>query len=141
MKSVALAALVTLASAELQCRLDPKVNADTFAAYVDNHEIGFLCESACGRNRGIFVVEPADGHTYNCAKFPEAWNVTDANGMQKFDDAQHAVEVVDKFIQSVFGSSPEYKRKTDPGSCDFEALSAYVCGREEPWKTAPWADK
>lgn len=69
LKLTALSAVVSVVGAiEMKCGLDPKVNADTFAAYVGNHEIGFLLESACGRNRGIFVTNPPDGHTYNCAR-------------------------------------------------------------------------
>ena len=33
----------------VKCGLDPKVNADTWSSYID--EIGFIFESACGRNR------------------------------------------------------------------------------------------
>jgi hypothetical protein len=65
---------ILFAYGELQCHLDSKVNPETWASYLT--EIGFVFEAACGRNRGIFVTNPPDGHTYNCAKFPEVWNVT-----------------------------------------------------------------
>jgi hypothetical protein len=135
------AILAVAFAGELKCRLDSKVNADTFPDYVNNHELGFIYESACGRNRGIFVVEPADGHTYNCAKFPEVWNTTDANAVMKDGNPAHAVWVLDQFVQSVYASTPEYVRRKDPSSCDFEALTAFTCEKEEPWRTAPWGNK
>ena len=76
-------------------------------------------------------------HTYGCAHFPAIWNVTDANGIKLDEDPEHAVFVVDQFIKSVYFSTPEYIRKKDPGACDFEAMSTYTCGKEEPWRSAP----
>eukprot|EP01041_Mallomonas_annulata_P007992 gene7992-16355_t len=126
---------------KLTCRIDPKVNVNTIAEYIEKDEVGGVFAAACGRNRGIFVIEPADGHTYGCAKFPEVWNVTDANGIKKDPNPTHALEVLDHFIQSVYMSSPEYIRRKDPGACDMEAMSAYICGKEKPWKSVPWASK
>lgn len=136
---VILFASVAIVNAELHCGLDPMINVDTWSSYLN--EVGFIFGSACGRNRGIFVTNPPDGHTYNCAHFPTAWNVTDANGIKLLSNATAAVEILDTFIASVYYSTPTYARKTDPGSCDFEALSALTCGREYPWKTAPWATR
>jgi len=124
------------AGLQISCGLDPKINAWTFESYLD--EIGNIFGSACGRNRGIFVTDPPDGHTYNCAHFPVAWNVTDANAVKQAEPA-HAVEVLDKFIKSVYVSTPEYVRQRDSSSCDFEAMSAFTCGKEAPFSSAPWA--
>ena len=90
---------VAAATGEMVCGLDPKINVDTWSTYLD--EIGNIFGSACGRNRGIFVLTPADGHTYGCAHFPEIWNVTDANGIKKAP-AAHAVEILDQFVSSVY---------------------------------------
>ena len=139
--SVASVGLISADFSKLKCRLDPKVNQKTFDDYVAKDEIGSIFASACGRNRGIFVLNPPDGHTYSCAKFPEAWNITDANGIKKDPDTAHAIEKLDTFIESVYMSSPEYIRKKDAGSCDFEAMSVFQCGKEKPYKTAPWASK
>ena len=96
---VLLVAFAACVHCKLECGLDPKINEWTFTSYLD--EIGNIFGSACGRNRGIFVIDPPDGHTYNCAHFPEAWNVTDANGVKKAEPA-HAVKILDKFIKSDF---------------------------------------
>jgi hypothetical protein len=50
---------------------------------------------------------------------------------------EQGVHALDQFIRSVYHSSID----KDIGACDFEALSEFVCGREDPWKTAPWFDK
>lgn len=126
----------SLVSPDLQCGLDPKLTANNFGDYVE--EIGNIFGAACGRNRGIFVIEPADGHTYNCAAFPAKWDVKDANAVKKADPAV-AVTVLSNFIKSVYMSSPEYVRARDPGACDFEAFSTLTCGKELPWQAAPWA--
>ena len=120
------------------CGLDPKINVETWSSYLD--EIGNIFGSACGRNRGIFVLTPADGHTYGCAHFPEIWNVTDANGIKKAP-AAHAVEVLDQFVSSVYLSTPKYIRERDGSACDFEAMSALNCGLEKPWQLTSWYDK
>ena len=123
---------------KLRCGLDPRINAQTFEAYVG--EIGNIFGSACGRNRGIFVTTPADGHTYNCANFPTRWNAKDANVVKSLDPAQ-AVSVLDDFIKSAYYSTPQYVRAKDPGACDFEAMSELTCGSELPWQRAPWVSK
>ena len=138
-----LLALVVFSSAAadgfgLECRLDKKINEKTFASYVD--EIGNIFGSACGRNRGIFVTDPPDGHTYNCAAFPERWGVADANSV-KTADPSVAVPVLNEFVRSIYLSTPEYVRARDPGACDFEAMSELVCGSELPWQKAPWSSK
>jgi hypothetical protein len=47
------------------------VNAETFLSFQD--EIPQIWGYSCGRNRGVFVTDPPDGHTYSCAKFPPDW--------------------------------------------------------------------
>eukprot|EP00457_Paulinella_chromatophora_P003750 gb/GEZN01003758.1/.p1 GENE.gb/GEZN01003758.1/~~gb/GEZN01003758.1/.p1 ORF type:complete len:598 (-),score=96.03 gb/GEZN01003758.1/:275-2068(-) len=136
--------LIALARASLSidkalCQLDPKVNADSWPSYKD--EIGNLFASACGRNRGVFVVNPPDGHTYGCANFPPAWGVKDANGIKLVNDSAEAVSILNKFVVAAYDSTPSYIRAKDPSACDMEALTALTCGKENPWKTAPWAKK
>ena len=48
--------------------------------------------------RGIFVTEPPDGNTYNCAKFPSDWAAEDANGIKKIEDPTVAVETLGLYI-------------------------------------------
>jgi hypothetical protein len=85
------------------------------------------------------VTIPPDGQTYNCGKFPESWGVKDITQMTNLTrhSPELLVETLDKFIHSVYISSID----KDIGACDFEALSEFVCGREEPWKSTPWYEK
>jgi hypothetical protein len=50
---------------------------------------------------------------------------------------EQGVNALDQFIRAVYSSSID----KDIGACDFESLSEFVCGREDPWKTAAWYDK
>jgi hypothetical protein len=63
----------------------------------------------------------------------------DANGIKKIEDPAEAVETLDKFVNSVYKSSPPYVRDQDAGACDMEAMTSITCGKEDPWKVAPWA--
>lgn len=49
----------------MRCQLDPKVTAESILNY--RTEVGEMWGSACGRNRGVFVLDPADGHTYGAS--------------------------------------------------------------------------
>lgn len=82
---------------------------------------------------------PPDGHTYNCGKFPESWGVPNINQLTNLTaySPEKLVDTLDKFIHSVYLSSID----KDIGACNFESLSEFVCGREEPWKVAPWYEK
>jgi hypothetical protein len=44
------------------CSLDPKVTEENFASH--RQDIEGIWGYSCGRNRGIFVLEPPDGQTY-----------------------------------------------------------------------------
>ncbi len=44
------------------CQLDPKVKPSTILDF--RTEVGEMWGSACGRNRGVFVLDPPDGKTY-----------------------------------------------------------------------------
>lgn len=50
---------------------------------------------------------------------------------------EQGVYALDQFIRAVYHSSID----KDIGACDFESLSEFVCGREDPWRTAAWYDK
>ena len=47
---------------DMRCQLDPKVTEATILNY--RTEIGEMWGAACGRNRGVFVLDPPDGNTY-----------------------------------------------------------------------------
>lgn len=54
------------------CVIDRDVlNAET---YPDFTEIGLsVFAPLCGKNRGAFVLNPTDGHTWGCAEFPPSF--------------------------------------------------------------------
>lgn len=45
-----------------KCELDPKLTEKDLPFFIP--DIQGTWGSACGRNRGVFVVDPPDGHTY-----------------------------------------------------------------------------
>lgn len=57
----------------------------------------------CGRNRGAFVLNPPDGHTYGCVHFPSNFaelagvsynNITDSNSIkEQFDGVCHRIHI------------------------------------------------
>ena len=77
--------------------------------------------------QGIFVLDPPDGQTYNCGKFPKAWNVTLEN-MFTTAIPEQAVEALNLLMQATYNTS-EYQMS----NCEFGSLSQLVCGRENPW--------
>lgn len=72
---------------EFHCSLDPKVNEENFASYAE--DIEGIWGYSCGRNRGIFVLEPPDGQTY-CKSIYHRWKDRFLFGI--------GVEVVDSFF-------------------------------------------
>lgn len=121
---------------QLICKLDPKVNATSFSNF--STEIQQLWEPFCGANRGIFVVEPADGQTYNCGKLPASWGIKTVADIVNLTPAK-GTEVLSSYLGAVFNSSIVKTADT----CDFQSLGRLHCGeeREKPWQRAPWAAK
>lgn len=52
----------TVSPADFRCVLDKKLSPTTIKKFAA--EIGDVWGDACGRNRGIFVLDPPDGKTY-----------------------------------------------------------------------------
>jgi len=102
-----------------------------------------LFASACGKNRGAFVLDPPDGNTYSClnlpGNFPDLAGAThlqddvviaNANDIQEqFLDqnitASDAVKMLDYLIQSVYHSTPS--KETSPYACEFSGLAELGC--------------
>jgi hypothetical protein len=95
----------------------------------------------CGRNRGAFVLDPADGHTYGCTKFPASFAeevgvspgvVRDANGIkdglkQGNITAAAAVDLFDLLTGAVYFSTPNHA--ADPYACDVAGAATLNCGK------------
>jgi hypothetical protein len=119
------------------CVVDRNVlNADTFS---DFSNIGLsVFAPLCGKNRGVFVLNPTDGSTWGCAAFPPSFGeranvqptIADSNAIQLQYaggniTAQEAVDLVDLFVQSVFFSTPSVDK--DPEACDVGGLTTLSC--------------
>ena len=57
----------------LTCGLNDAVLTPSSFGDVADQLAGSLLAGLCGKNRGIFVTNPGDGHVYGCGKFPDAW--------------------------------------------------------------------
>ncbi|CAM9169230.1 unnamed protein product [Discosporangium mesarthrocarpum] len=124
--------------ANFQCELDPKLlNEVDFAFFLADIERAW--GTACGRNRGVFVLDPPDGHTYDCGNLPKEWGVSSVGDITNLTktSTKVAVDVYAKLVDSMY--------KTTTGktadACDFDALTVLTCSREEPWRRAPWVDR
>eukprot|EP00158_Paraphelidium_tribonemae_P000480 Partr_v1_DN22528_c0_g1_i2_m28228 putative Glucan 1,3-beta-glucosidase len=119
------------------CVLDAKLTPETLPFFIP--DVRQAWGSLCGRNRGVFVTDPPDGHTYSCNDLPERWgpaaNVNEVLN-QTLVPANVAVKTIENIVKSVYFTNPT----KDAASCDFEGISTLLCGREDPWKRAPWYD-
>ena len=122
----------TIDPGTFKCSLDPKLNESSFGDY--SKEIGEMWGAACGRNRGIFVLDPPDGHTYGCGNMPTSkWGISAAAELTTLA-AKQGIKVLGEYIDAVYKTSIV----KGPSACDFNTLSMLACGREEPWKETPW---
>lgn len=80
------------------CRLDSMITPENFLSF--QTEVTNIWNGACGSNRGIFVLDPPDGQTYNCGKWPLSWNCT----LQTLFTSPPNVgrNALDLYIQSMF---------------------------------------
>jgi hypothetical protein len=62
---------------DARCVLDPKITVETLPFFEE--DIRMAWGALCSRNRGVFVTDPPDGHTYGCANLPEAWGPKNVN--------------------------------------------------------------
>lgn len=147
---------------EPKCVLDRSlVNADTLPMMKD---IGLsIFASACGKNRGAFVLHPSDGKTYSCLELPEnildlvgievdeaslntntslpIFQVNEANAIKKhYIDgnltAIDTVDLLDFLVDNVYQSTSSVE--TDPYACDVSGLATLKCSTiltEEEKKT------
>ena len=45
-----------------------KLTEETFPSFTN--DINMAWDTMCSRNRGVFVTNPPDGHTYGCGNLP-----------------------------------------------------------------------
>jgi hypothetical protein len=66
---------------DARCVLDPKITVETLPFFEE--DIRMAWGALCSRNRGVFVTDPPDGHTYGCANLPEAWGPKNVNEVRQ----------------------------------------------------------
>jgi hypothetical protein len=129
-----------------QCVLDRSVINEKTVGELTDMGLSFFAP-LCGKNRGAFVTDPPDGHTYGCLIIPQAWgevvglndNVTmaDSNDIKNQFAAQNTtatetVELLDLLVKAVYQSSAN--QKSDPYACDAGGLAELQCGNENDAK-------
>ena len=127
-----------------ECVIDRSVlNADTIP---DLSDIGAsFFASLCGRNRGVFVLDPPDGHSYGCIEFPSNYaelagvdtdvplKDTNSINLQFLGGnitASDTVDLLDFLVQRVYDTTPN-KGET-PYGCDVGGLATLQCGDTKP---------
>jgi len=122
-----------------RCVIDRSIlNADTIKS-MSNAGLSIYAP-LCGENRGAFVLDPPDGHTYSCLSIPPSF-ATDAgvNSTTPLKDANsilwqmasndittaNAVDMLDMFVQAVYKTSADVDQS--PFACDVSGLAKLEC--------------
>ncbi|CAJ1957933.1 unnamed protein product [Cylindrotheca closterium] len=128
-----------------KCVIDDVILNPETLKDMENIALSFFA-SACGRNRGAFVLHPPDGQTYSCLQLPE--NIVDLSGAESVDDsvkittsndiqnqyiggnitASDTLSMLNFLIDSVYQSTPEVE--ATPFACEFNGLAKLECGKE-----------
>ena len=129
-----------------KCVLDRNIiNTETIGDLQDIGQSFFA--SLCGRNRGVFVLDPPDGNTWGCVKFPP--NFAEIAGVEVREDvilkdsnaikeqfvggnitASDTVELLDYFTQAVYSTSADTQET--PYGCDVGGLAELQCDSRNP---------
>ena len=120
-----------------KCVLDRKVVNDRTVSDMTNIGLSIFA-SACGKNRGAFVLHPADGKTYSCLHLPSEWgdqvgaavNITTSNDIsESLQNATiengAAVDLLDLLTQAVYDSSSSVDQT--PYACEMGGLAKLEC--------------
>eukprot|EP01130_Rhizamoeba_saxonica_P000267 TRINITY_DN10243_c0_g1_i1.p1 TRINITY_DN10243_c0_g1~~TRINITY_DN10243_c0_g1_i1.p1 ORF type:complete len:602 (-),score=179.68 TRINITY_DN10243_c0_g1_i1:62-1813(-) len=125
-----------------RCILDPKINIDSITNETVRKDLhDWLWQTACPRARGVFtLLDEYAGETYSCANFPESWGIS--HPTEFFQDPakyEEHLEYLSLYLEGVYNTTAV----KGPQACDFAGLSVLYCGedKQEPWKSAPWAEK
>lgn len=125
------------------CRIDPTIlNAKTLTE-MDDIGLSFFA-SVCGKNRGAFIMDPPDGHTYGCLELPtnitellgiaetvpDDVSITDANSIKdqfvgQNITADDALTLLNFLVERSYHSTPSVA--TNPYGCDVNGLAQLSC--------------
>lgn len=123
------------------CRIDPVILNEKSLPKMEDIALSFFA-AACGKNRGAFVVDPPDGHTYGCLVLPKnvgelaglpdlKLKVKDANAIRdlyvtKNTTAAETLALLEFVIENVYKSTPN--KAGDVYACDINGLAELDCG-------------
>jgi hypothetical protein len=128
------------AGKSVTCIVDRSILNEKTAGDLDDI-MGGVFGPACGLNRGAFVLDPSDGHTYGCTDFPKSFadfagiqgdvDIKDANAVKlQFEGgnitAAETIELIDIFSKSVYHSTANVEG--DIYACNLNGLAYLDCG-------------
>eukprot|EP00536_Pseudo-nitzschia_multiseries_P003569 jgi/Psemu1/252742/estExt_Genewise1Plus.C_560038 len=125
------------------CHIDRNVLDENTIEEMENIALSFFA-SACGKNRGAFVLDPPDGKTYGCLALPETmtelagiepladanFNVTDANSIQEnfakgLASGADTISLLEFLVKRVYASTPS--PESNAYACDVNGLAKLSC--------------
>jgi len=123
-----------------RCQIDRDILNENSIENMTDIALSFFA-SACGKNRGAFVLDPPDGKTYGCLVFPENMSklagiadsttvIKDANAIKdNYMDgnitSSETVSLLDYFVERVYESTP--LKESDIYACDVNGLAKLSC--------------
>lgn len=129
------------------CVLDTTVVNEGTISEMTNLGLSFFA-TLCGMNRGAFVLEHTDRHTWGCTSFPPNFPalagvdtdivLKDANAIKETFEmknvtASDTVKFLDYFVKVVYHSTPN--KATDPYACNVGGLGTLQCPPVNALKT------
>lgn len=131
----------TVAADAPVCKIDPDILNDKTLKDMTDIALSFFA-AACGKNRGAFVLDPPDGHTYGCLELPKnigelagipdlSFEIKDANAIKdqyvgKNTTAAETLALLDFIVQRVYAATPD--KASTPYGCEINGLAKLSCG-------------
>jgi len=124
------------------CQIDSDILNENSIEDMRDIALSFFA-SACGKNRGAFVLDPPDGHTYGCLVLPkdvaelagiepnENVTLADANSINaNYLDGNitslETISLLDFLVGRVYESTPS--KESNLYACDVNGLAKLSCG-------------
>jgi len=123
------------------CMIDTDILNEKSLKHMDDIALSFFA-SACGKNRGAFVLDPPDGQTYGCLEMPAdigelagipdlAYPIKDANAIKeqyvgKNTTASETLALLEFVVERVYDATPN--KDSTPYGCEINGLAKLSCG-------------
>mmetsp|Transcript_27775 Transcript_27775/g.67591 ORF Transcript_27775/g.67591 Transcript_27775/m.67591 type:complete len:567 (-) Transcript_27775:88-1788(-) len=142
---------MTKAPTAPKCVIDDAVLNPKTLKDMEDIALSFFA-SACGRNRGAFVLDPPDGKTYSCLQLPENFAelagatsmrddvaITTSNDIQTQYQggnltASDTLHMLNFLIDNVYQSTPAVE--STPYACEFNGLAKLECDKSPTKKSS-----